>query len=145
MNGAPQGHRADGKAIVLYDGDCPLCQRSIWLLQKLDWRKCFAYQNCRDSAPLPACDEPLLPDKLLEQMHVVTPNRRWVLSGYRAIRWIAWRLPLTSPLAPLLYIPGMLWLGQRAYLWLARKRFQLIPCPANGVCQRPSLPRPDRK
>lgn len=137
-----------GLAIVLYDGDCPLCQRSMRLLQRLDWCQRFAYHNCRDTAHLPPCDEPLVPEKLLEQMHVVVPDRSQALSGYRALRWIAWRLPLTLLLAPLLYIPGMLWLGNRVYGWLARHRFQGVFCPADGVCQRSSsqsTPRVDRK
>lgn len=25
-------------AVVLYDGDCPLCQKSIAVLKRLDWR-----------------------------------------------------------------------------------------------------------
>ena len=32
--------RADpfpGKAVVLYDGDCPFCRKSVAILRKLDW------------------------------------------------------------------------------------------------------------
>lgn len=127
---------AEGKAVVLYDGECPLCQRSVRLLKRLDWLKRFHYQNCRDTAHLPPCAEPLELGKLLEQMHVVTPDRRRALAGYRAFRWMAWRLPLTVPLAPLMYLPGARWIGNRLYLWIAKNRFDLVPCD-DGGCRVP--------
>jgi predicted DCC family thiol-disulfide oxidoreductase YuxK len=73
-------------------------------------------------------------------MHVVPVDSQHLYGGYRAIRWLAWRLPMTWLVAPLLYLPGMLWLGQKIYLWVARNRFKIIPCE-HGVCT--VLPRPD--
>ena len=37
------------------------------------------------------------------------------------------------PIAPLYYIPGIPWLGDRLYKWVARNRFRLVPCH-DGVC-----------
>ena len=128
---------AEGKAVVLYDGECPLCRRGVRILAKLDWLKRFHCQNCRDTANLPPCAEPRVPEKLIEQMHVVTPDRRHPYVGYKALRWMAWRLPLTVLIAPLLYVPGMLWLGNRAYLWVAKNRFDLVPCDHTGTCRVP--------
>jgi len=128
---------ARGKAVVLYDGLCPFCQRAVRLLKRLDWAKRFHYQDCRDTAHLPPCAVPLEPAKLLEQMHLVTPDRKRAFVGFKAFRWMAWRLPLTLPLAPLLYIPGIPWLGTRIYLWIAKNRFNLVPCDKDGVCQLP--------
>jgi predicted DCC family thiol-disulfide oxidoreductase YuxK len=133
---APAADPAKGKAVVLYDGLCPLCQRGVRLLKQLDWFKQMHCQDCRDAARLPPCAEPLEPKKLLEQMHLVTPDRRHALAGYKALRWMAWRMPLTLPLAPLLYIPGVPWLGNKLYLWVAKNRFDLVPCK-DGVCQLP--------
>lgn len=66
-------------------------------------------------------------------MHVLTPDGTRLLSGFAALRWLAWRLPLLWPLAPFLYLPGMATLGQRLYLWVARNRLRLVPCHG-GVC-----------
>jgi predicted DCC family thiol-disulfide oxidoreductase YuxK len=123
-----------GRGVVLYDGDCPLCQRTVAILKKLDWLGRLAFQNCRDEARWPPSAQPLVLSRLLEEMHVVTPDRRRTYAGYAAFRWIAWRLPLAWPLAPLLYVPGVLWLGNKAYLWVARRRMRLAPC-TDGACR----------
>lgn len=126
-----------GKAVVLYDGACPLCRRSVRILQKLDWLNKLHPQDARDVANLPPCEVLLVPKKLLEEMHVVTPDRRHAPAGFRAFRWLAWRLPLAWPLAPLLYLPGAAWLGGKVYRWVARNRFNLVPCK-DGVCHLPA-------
>ena len=133
--GDPQQPQA-GKGIVLFDGSCPLCQRSVAMLKKLDWFHALQFQNARDVKNLPASHVELNPKKLLDEMHVLTPDRKRAPAGFRAFRWIAWRLPLLAPLAPLLYIPGVPWLGNRVYLWIAKNRFRLVPCK-DGVCQIP--------
>ena len=80
-----------GKAVVLYDGMCPLCQRGVRILKKLDWLKRLHYQDCRDTAHWPPSAVPLTLKELLAEMHVVTPDRKRAPSGYRAFRWMAWR------------------------------------------------------
>ena len=125
---------AKGKAIVLYDGMCPLCQRGVRIVKKLDWLKRLHYQDCRDTDHWPPSAVPLTLKALLAEMHVVTPDRKHAPAGYKAARWMAWRLPLLLPLAPLMYIPGVPWLGNKAYLWLAKNRYNLVPCD-DGGCQ----------
>ncbi|HEV3383881.1 MAG TPA: DUF393 domain-containing protein [Gemmata sp.] len=132
---------AAGKAIVLYDGNCPLCQRSVRLLKRLDWLKRFHYRNCRETEKLPPCEVPLIPSRLLEEMHLVTPNRKRSYAGFAAFRWMAWRMPLTCGIAPLLYLPGARWCGNKVYKWVARNRYNLVPCK-DGVC---TIARPDDK
>ena len=124
---------ARGKAVVLFDGQCPLCQRSVRSLKRLDWLKRFHFQDCRDSANLPAAGVPLDPKKLLEQMHLLTPNRQRTYAGFRAFRWMAWRIPVTWWLAPFLYLPGAGWIGGGIYRFVARNRYQLLPCQ-DGAC-----------
>jgi predicted DCC family thiol-disulfide oxidoreductase YuxK len=124
---------APGKGIVLFDGDCPFCRRSVAILRRLDWLGRLHFQSARDVEHLPPAEVPLDPKRLLDEMHVLTPDRQRAHAGYRAFRWIAWRLPLTLPIAPLLYIPGVPWLGNRVYLWVARNRMELVPC-TDGAC-----------
>jgi len=125
-----------GRAVVLYDGNCQLCQRSVRLLKRLDWLKRLRCQDCRDTENLPRCEIPLDPVRLLEQMHVVTPDRKRSYIGFAAFRWMAWRMPLTWGIASLLYLPGAQWLGNKVYLWVARNRYNLVPCK-DGVCVLP--------
>jgi predicted DCC family thiol-disulfide oxidoreductase YuxK len=128
---------AMAKGIVLFDGNCLLCQRSVRILQRLDWRKKLEFRDCRDLANLPTCETPLQPDELLEQMHLVTPDRRRFYKGFTAFRWMAWRMPLTWIFAPFLYLPGARWIGNKVYLWVARNRYNLVPCK-DGVCTLPN-------
>jgi predicted DCC family thiol-disulfide oxidoreductase YuxK len=127
-----------GKARVLYDGACAFCCKSVELAKKLDWLGKLEYVNVRDKTQ-PILREPLIAAApLLEQMHVVPVAGDALYGGYRAVRFMAWRLPLLWPIAPFLYLPGMTWLGQKIYLYIARNRFKIIPC-AHGAC---SLPPP---
>jgi predicted DCC family thiol-disulfide oxidoreductase YuxK len=125
---------APGKSIMLYDGMCRLCLAGVRNLKRLDWLKRLHYQDCRDIDRLPPSAVPLDPQRLLEEMHVVTPDRQRVHAGYAAFRFMAWRLPLTWPIAPLMYVPGIPWLGSKLYLWIARNRYDLVPCK-DGACQ----------
>jgi len=129
--------QSESKAVVLFDGDCAFCQRSERILKGLDWFKRLAFQNARDQPRWPASAQPLSMERLVEEMHVVTPDRRHTYAGFGAFRWMAWRIPLTMLSAPFLYLPGVLWLGNRVYRWIARNRYSLVPCH-DGVCQIPA-------
>lgn len=124
-------------ALILYDGECTLCRESMTILRRLDWFGRLTYQNARAVDELPVTTPPLDPVRLLEEMHLLTPDREQVHHGFAALRWLAWHLPLLWPIAPFLIIPGIPALGQRIYLWIARHRFDLVPCQ-NGACRVPS-------
>ena len=121
------------RAQVLYDGDCAFCRKSIAFLRRLDWFGRLDYVNVRDASEPPLQNPSVQRAPLLEQMHLLTPHGRALLAGFHALRWLAWRLPILWPLAPLLYLPGVPSAGQRLYLWVARNRFRLVPCHG-GVC-----------
>ena len=120
------------RTLVLYDGACPFCLKSVDLLKKLDWLGALDYADMRQDPPiLSRLNVP--PEQLFDQMHVLPPNGGAALHGFDAIRSLAWRLPFLWPLASFLYLPGVLSVGQRLYLWIARNRFRLIPC-RHGAC-----------
>src|SRR5688572_21767707 len=121
----PRSITMSGKrAIVLYDGLCPLCRKSVAILTPLDWLNRLEFRDARDPANVPAREPPLEPARLLEEMHLITPDGSAVYHGFKVFRWMAWRLPLFWLLAPFLYIPGVPWLGQKIYMWVARNRYQ---------------------
>src|SRR6185437_8697135 len=133
LQSAPPTRPLAPRARVLFDGHCPFCRKSVALLRRLDWMHQLQYVDVRDPAALPAEAAGLAPERLLEEMHVLTPDGRQVYHGFAALRWLAWRLPLLWFMVPWLYVPGIPALGQRLYLWVARHRFQLVPCHG-GVC-----------
>ena len=124
------------KARVLYDGDCAFCCKSVELLKTLDWLGKLDYVNVRDATQPLLNESPIAGAPLLEQMHVLPRDGQHLYGGYRAVRWLAWRLPATWLVAPFLYLPGMTTLGQKFYLWIARNRFKIVPC-THGVCSIP--------
>src|SRR5438309_2105519 len=95
------------KALVVYDGDCPLCRKSVRLLKGLDWLNVLAFLDARDPEQVEALPVPVEPQRLLEEMHVVTLDGQEVYHGFEAFRWLAWRLPLLWAVAPFLYLPGV--------------------------------------
>ncbi len=136
LNPNPPAQVPPRQARVLYDGACPLCRKSVALLRRLDWLHRLSYVDARAREQLPASDPPLDPGRLLQEMHLLTPEGAKVYRGFKAFRWMAWRLPPLWALVPFLYLPGMASLGQRVYLWVARNRFRLVPCHG-GVCTLP--------
>ena len=123
-------------ALVLFDGECPLCRKTAGLLRRFDWLHLLRFHDCRDTAGIPANTAHLDPAHMIAEMHVLSPDRTQAHSGFRAVRWIAGRVPLMWPLYPLLFIPGIPRLGQKIYLWIARNRFHLLPCH-DGICTIP--------
>lgn len=130
-----------GRAVVLYDGKCPLCRKSVAILRRLDWLGRLGYHDANDVENLPESSVPLAPERLLQEMHVVTPGGRSVYAGFAAFRWMAGRLPPLWPVWPLLFLPGVPWLGRRVYRWIARRRYHLAPCH-NGECTIPTRRTP---
>jgi predicted DCC family thiol-disulfide oxidoreductase YuxK len=131
-------------AVVLYDGSCPFCQRSVAIIKKLDWFKKLQYLDARQTEHLPRTDPPLDPNELMQEMHLVPRAGNPVYRGFKAFRWMAWRLPPLWVVAPFLYLPGVPWLGNKAYLWIARNRYKLVPCK-DGVCELPRQPTSARQ
>lgn len=112
------------KAIVYYDGQCSFCLKSVSILKKLDWFKRLDYYDSRKWQI--TC---ITPEQLLEQMHVSMLDKG-LFNGFEACRELALLLPLLWPVVPFLYIPGVPWLGQKFYMWVARNR----SCK-DGVCK----------
>jgi predicted DCC family thiol-disulfide oxidoreductase YuxK len=124
------------RALVLYDGQCPLCIKSAETIKRFDWFHTLHFQNARDVDAIPQREPPLDLERLLQQMHLITPDNKHVYYGFKGFRWIAWRLPVLWPFAPLLYLPGVPAVGEKTYLWIARNRYRLVPCQ-DGVCHLP--------
>ncbi len=122
--------------LVLFDGECPLCRASTAALKKLDWLGWLDFRSFRDPKNIPDLVPPLRIEAMDAEMHAVFGGGHTVRKGFAAFRGLAWRLPPLAPIAPLLYLPGVGWIGQKVYLWVARNRLKLVPCK-DGVCALP--------
>ncbi|MCB9438173.1 MAG: DUF393 domain-containing protein [Anaerolineales bacterium] len=119
---------------VLYDGQCVLCQQSLKVLQALDWRKRLNPMDAQNQEQVMARYPHLEYEALMGAMHVVTPVGD-TLIGFFAVRYLARFLPLLWLLLPLLYLPGMNWLGPRVYAWVARRRYTINRLAGRPVCE----------
>lgn len=107
---------------VLFDGHCPLCLRSMAVLDAADWLGRLRYTDIEQAwAPVarryPALDR----EACRRQMHVLTRQGRAV-AGFFAFRALAWELPAGWLVAPLLHVPGVAAIGDRVYRWVAARR-----------------------
>ena len=119
---APRRHH------LLYDGSCGVCRRTVAFLARLDLLGRVAFHDAqRDWPAVHATFPALRREDCLETMHVVTSSGD-VRTGFDAYRAIAWSMPLLWPLAPLLYVPGVPFVGRKVYARVAGSRHR-AGCP----------------
>lgn len=109
-----------GRLIVYYDEHCAICQAmKHWFMRltrglvSIEWRH---YES------VPVCG--LGDYQCAESMSVQTADGT-IYRGFFAVRFLV-RYTRLFFLAPLLYVPGMSVIGQKAYQWVARNRHRLF-------------------
>jgi predicted DCC family thiol-disulfide oxidoreductase YuxK len=114
--------------LVLYDGSCGLCRRTMAVIRAVD---VLGYVRIFDVR----ADWPQLEGFGLDQsaclqiMHALKKGR--VFTGFYAYRLLAWHLPLCWPVLPLMYLPGVAFVGEKLYAYIAQRRYQ-SGCPLPG-------------
>ena len=128
-----------GRIDVLFDGHCPLCKRTVRALGVFDL---FARLDFLDFRRLDLADYnrrhglALTIEDLDREMYVISRGKSYI--GYYGYRVLAMALPAFWLVSPLLYIPGVSWLGERVYGYIASNRLALLHCdthclaPATG-------------
>lgn len=120
--------------VVLFDGACGLCGRTVALIRALDLLGRVELLDAwgdwaRIAGRFPRLDQ----QACLDDMHVVTPRGR-VLKGFEGYRALAAALPLGWVALPLLFIPGVPFAGRRMYRAVASGRHAGgCPVPVAGV------------
>ena len=110
---------------VLYDGSCALCRGSVEGIRRMDRRRRCRFVDSSDGAAARTEARDLDHRALAEALHVVDGSGT-VHQGFFAVRELARLHPLGRVLRPLLFLPGVPWLGRRAYAFLARRRHLLV-------------------
>ena len=109
--------------LVLYDDHCPLCTFQMRILTWLDWCNTASLVPISSRRATAAAPQ-LTRDDLLSAIHCVTTTGK-IYRGARAIRFLGMRMPLVVPLALFLWIPGMIWVAEKVYQWVANNRLVL--------------------
>jgi len=125
-------HHATPAYVVLYDGQCEICQAYVSWLKTLDHENktmCLPIST----AALSACDSRLRIDECLQQLHVVTPDGE-IRVGWDAVTRLARLFPSTRLIGILGEWFPFRQMGRACYGFVARNRYSLSKC-RGGACQ----------
>jgi predicted DCC family thiol-disulfide oxidoreductase YuxK len=126
--------------VVLYDGNCGLCRRTMAGMRTLGVLGTVRFVNATDAkARVEAGITDLDEESLMRDMHVVVGGRAW--RGYESYRRMLVRMPVLWPLLPLMYLPPVAAVGRRIYRRVADSRACRLPQAPSGAPDRaPGLP-----
>ena len=113
----------------LYDGQCPLCRRTVRIFRVLDLFEQLRYTDFRQ-INLEAYNRQYNLNLTLadmdREMYVLDRGRPYV--GFYAYRLMGLRIPALWPIVPWLFIPGITHIGVAVYRYIARERLKLLHC-----------------
>lgn len=133
------GYRAcmehEARIEVFHDGDCPLCQREIRLLRRLDRGRGRIRFTDIAAPDFDAAELGRSQEELLARIHARLPDGRW-LEGVEVFRQLYAAVGL-GPLVWLSRLPGLSHLLDAAYAVFARNRLRWTgrEACATGVCR----------
>jgi predicted DCC family thiol-disulfide oxidoreductase YuxK len=114
--------------VVLYDGNCKLCRRTLATLRVFDVFRRVAYVNALDQDAVKERELGWLESSaLMKDMHVVVRSTKW--TGFAAYRALASRIPLLWPALPFLYLWPIPAIGSWIYRRVADSRTCRIAQP----------------
>ena len=124
---------------VFFDGECPLCQREINLLRRLDRRQRIRFT---DIAAADFDAEALGTDvaSLMERIHGRLPDGTWI-TGVEVFRRLYSAVGL-SPLVALTRLYGISHAAEWAYERFAKNRLKWTGRCESGVCALPDSSAP---
>ncbi len=111
---------------LVYDGQCDFCKSCLLVVRYLDVFRVITFVDSHDPDALASTGVRF--EDAEEAAYAVRPDGKQ-FAGFDAFRQVAWNLPLTAFLAPLLYIPGVPQAGRRAYNWIKNNRSRLSVAP----------------
>jgi predicted DCC family thiol-disulfide oxidoreductase YuxK len=125
--------------VVLYDGNCGLCRRTMAGMRTLGVLGTVRFISATDRAAraeagVAGLDE----ESLMRDMHVVVAGRAW--RGYESYRRLLIRIPIFWPLWPLMYLPPVAAMGRRIYRRVADSRTCRLPQAPAAPEAGPRLP-----
>lgn len=122
-----------GRWTLIYDGDCNFCIRQIRWVQSRD------VHGMIDTVPFQTADLDaygVSRTAVEDAMHLVSPSGE-VSRGAEAAQKVLMLFPRLRPLALLLRVPGVMFLAERVYRWIAKRRHRFgcdsVACSRGGA------------
>ena len=111
------------KAVLIYDGDCPVCAETIRWIRENERKDSFEMLPCQSGEVRKRF--PLIePAACMQAMQLILPDGK-ILSGEKALPEILKRLKRYSPAAALFSLPGSEILSRSFYRWFADNRYYI--------------------
>ncbi len=114
MDGEPR----DERWVLIFDGACEFCRRQVSFVERHDLKRRI------EAVPFQAADIErfgVSREAAEEAMHLVAPSGD-VWRGAAAARETLRQLPRLRPAAWLFRLPGAMFIAERIYGWIARRR-----------------------
>ena len=121
---------------VFYDQECPLCNRTVILVEHFDIRHAVAFKGLQTHAREYRALDGIADDILLTDLYALDRRGR-ICAGVDTYIRILFALGHAAPLGWLLSIPGLYHLARATYRRIADSRERL---PCGELCERPSVP-----
>ena len=109
--------------IVIYDGDCGFCQKTVSILKKFDWLRKFDFKPFQDNDVLKKYDK-LSREMCEKEIFLIQPNGNYY-GGYDAFKMMALFLPITFLFSWFFFLPGVTCLGRIIYKNVAQNRHKI--------------------
>ena len=113
--------------IVLFDGGCPLCRRTVRMLRTIDWRHRLQFVDGTDAQSRERIAPGLTEAAVLVEMYVVDEHGGR-LGGFEGYLRIARVVPLMWPFGLLGRLPGLRQAGRAMYRVVAANRIRRGRC-----------------
>ena len=115
--------KRSGRAVLIYDGECPVCRRTVaWIRENMrkDSFEMIPCQSGEVRKRFPYVEQAVC----MQAMQLILPDGE-VLSGEKALPEIVKRLKRFSPAAALFDLPGSDILSRSFYRWFADNRYHI--------------------
>ena len=116
--------------VVIWDGECNFCRAQVERLRRFDSGNRLSYLSLHDPRVAERFPE-LSYDQLMDQMWVVTPDRR-MFGGADAFRFLSRYLPRLWWLAPVMHFPFAMPLWRYLYRVIANRRYRIAGKNCDG-------------
>jgi predicted DCC family thiol-disulfide oxidoreductase YuxK len=125
--------------VVLFDGGCPICRRTVRTLQRLDWFRRLQFADATNPTNRERVAPGLTASAAMQQMYVVDPHGRRH-GGYDAQVRLARELPALWPFWLVGGLPGVRQIGTAVYRHVAANRQRHGHC-SDELCSPPYRPQ----
>ena len=115
--------KKSGRAVLIYDGECPVCRKTVAWIRENMREDAFEMIPCRSEEArkrFPSVEQSVC----MQAMQLVLPDGM-VLAGEKALPEILKRLKRYSPAAALFNLPGSDILSRSFYRWFADNRYHI--------------------